>query len=111
MPTTTCCSTRHAEIRTAQSCATCRKTFNKLAALAGSASVLRQELTPRLVREYGLPWPLLREDGTWNLPVNKYTESGMTTLFGTLKDRQLVCVGQKPTHSLAQALLLRQQYQ
>jgi hypothetical protein len=94
IPTTTCCPTRHAEIRTAQSCATCRHTFNKFAAFVGAAGVLRQELAPQLVRDYGLTWPLLREDDTWNLTVNAYTASGMATLFGTLKNRQLVCVGQ-----------------
>jgi hypothetical protein len=103
IPTTTCCPTRHAEIRTAQSCATCRHTFNRFAAFLGAASVLRQELAPQLVRDYGLTWPLLREDDTWNLPVNKYTESGMAALFGTLMNRQLVCVGQ-PTPPPDQAV-------
>jgi hypothetical protein len=110
IPTTTCCTSRHAQISTAQKCATCRLTFNKLAAFVGAASVLRQELAPRLVQGYGLPWPLLREDGTWNLPVNKHTESGMATLFGTLKVRQLVCVGQPtPPPPPAQAVVIKKE--
>jgi hypothetical protein len=95
IPTTTCCTTSHGEIRTGHKCNTCRHTFNKLAAFVGAASVLRRELAPRVVRDYGLPWPILMADGkTWNLPVNAYTASGMATLFGTLEVRQLVCVGQ-----------------
>jgi hypothetical protein len=93
-PTTTCCSTHHKKIRTAEHCATCRNIFYKLAAFVGVASVLRQEIAPRLVQEYGLAWPILRQDGTWSLPVNEHTESAMSALFGTLEQRQLVCVGQ-----------------
>jgi hypothetical protein len=106
IPTSTCCSTRHAEIRTAQNCATCRHAFNKFAAFVGAASVLRRELALPLIREYGLAWPLLREDGTWSLPVNKHTESGMAALFGTLEERQMVCVGQ-PTPPTTKAAFIK----
>jgi hypothetical protein len=93
MPTTTCCSTRHSEIRTGHNCNTCRHSFNKLAAFIGAASVLRKEFTPRVIRDYGLTWPILEEDGkTWSLPTN--TASGMATLFRTLEVRQLVCWNQ-----------------
>jgi hypothetical protein len=109
IPTTTCCPTRHAEIRTAQNCATCRHAFNKFAAFVGAASVLRRDLALPLVQDYGLTRPLLREDGTWSLPVNKHTESGMATLFGTLEERQVVCVGQPTLPPPTKAVVIKKE--